>query len=171
MDVRTIEYVESIIAEANRRAAASTMAIGEFQDKLHKSIIEGPADMPVCIYLRIDAGEYRDLMPCKYEGDMYFGSYRGYYSHLALGHTILSDEGITGQSLLMHMLRNSVVSGFEMTGYKGGEFVTTPETPVWIANCGDCPQWAIYDVGVERLDPNNPRIIITAEELKEGDEA
>lgn len=75
-------------------------------------------------------------------GPTNFASYRGYYDHLALGyqegHRIRAGE-------LLELARAEV--GSQHFGYKGGEYRMTLETPVWIANHGDC-----WGQGIESVD-------------------
>lgn len=58
-------------------------------------------------------------------------SYRGYYSDLALERC----KGKVTVAELTEMLRG--VLGKELTGYKGGEYLMTHDTPVWMANEGE----------------------------------
>ena len=58
-------------------------------------------------------------------------SYRGYYSDLALE----PDEPITAGELLSRL---RAALGAEFTGYKGGEFTMTADTPLWCAEYGRC---------------------------------
>jgi hypothetical protein len=72
-------------------------------------------------------------------------SWRGDYSHLAIGYT--SDyrrgENITvGQ--LLDTLRDA--DGKEFTGWKGGEFIMDRDTPVWVAENGETGNTGIADV-------------------------
>lgn len=61
----------------------------------------------------------------------YFESWRGSYSELSL--TYKNNQTITVKVLLKNAL--SVVGKYQ-TGYKGGKFLMTRDTPVWIANYG-----------------------------------
>lgn len=56
-------------------------------------------------------------------------SYRGYYTDLALEPT--NEESITVNSL-KEILRGCIDKTFE--GYKGGDFVMTLDTPMWVAH-------------------------------------
>ena len=58
-------------------------------------------------------------------------SYRGYYSDLALTPT----DTPTGSGELWVQLM--AVLDNELTGYKGGEFTMTENTPLWLAAYGD----------------------------------
>lgn len=58
-------------------------------------------------------------------------SYRGYYSDLALEPT----EALIKVSQLITQLE--AVIDTELTGYKGGEFLMSADTPVWISYYGN----------------------------------
>lgn len=68
-------------------------------------------------------------------------SYRGYYEHLALGWSTHGDKQNRD------MRRNlSDANGSTFEGYKGGEYMMTPETPVWVDNYGDVSRTAIVAI-------------------------
>lgn len=58
-------------------------------------------------------------------------SYRGYYSDLAL-------EPTPGAPIKVWQLINQLsdVIDTELTGYKGGEFLMSADTPLWVAHYG-----------------------------------
>ena len=72
-------------------------------------------------------------------------SYRGFYDHLAVTWKprVNSDDDMTVADFLA-MLKGAVGQTFE--GYKGGEYVMSRETPVWVDNYGDCTRTAIIDI-------------------------
>lgn len=59
-------------------------------------------------------------------------SYRGYYDDLAFA----PNETGTKAELLLVECQNSMGKVFH--GYKGGDYMMGENTPVWIANYGDC---------------------------------
>ena len=61
-----------------------------------------------------------------------FDSYRGYYDELALEYDI---EGHCTVEDLLKIAKKVV--GKELMGYKGGNFLMTKNTPVWISNYGN----------------------------------
>lgn len=61
-----------------------------------------------------------------------FDSYRGYYDQLALNYDI---NGSCTVEKLLKLAKQSVNKTF--IGYKGGEFVMTKNTPIWISNYGN----------------------------------
>lgn len=74
-------------------------------------------------------------------------SYRGYYSDLALQ----PDDDWTTAAKALQMCREAL--GQKMVGYKGGEFLMTESTPVWLATYGSCGQkiLSIQDDGTFEL--------------------
>ena len=59
-------------------------------------------------------------------------SYRGNYSHLAMGYREWVDCVVVSE--VLEDLRKAV--GKEFRGYKGGEFLMTADAKVWVANWG-----------------------------------
>ena len=74
-------------------------------------------------------------------------SYRGYYSNLSFEPT---KEPIPASDALA-LCKGAM--GEVFTGYKGGEFQMGRNTPVWIANYGECGDkiMAILDDGIMEL--------------------
>lgn len=71
------------------------------------------------------------------------GSYRGYYSDLAIETDGIAECGCDVEGLLDILLDTL---DQELTGYKGGEFTMGEDTPLWRANYGQAPSDAIVDV-------------------------
>jgi hypothetical protein len=67
-------------------------------------------------------------------------SYRGYYDQIALGY---GEESITVGEILK---RCKKTVGHIFTGYKGGDYEMTEDTPVWMANWGEYNSTAIIGV-------------------------
>lgn len=59
-------------------------------------------------------------------------SYRGYYTDLAFERGV----GLMRAGALLAVVKRCVRRSF--TGYKGGEFKMSRDTPVWVANYGCC---------------------------------
>lgn len=126
------------------------------------------ADRPVPPPERLNLGRLIDLLArrkqdgyvtfdfCRFE-PRGIASYRGYYEQLAIGH---APPGSTGQSPtvgdLLIELRAAVGKVFH--GYKGGDYLMTRDTPVWVANWGEA-FCATGIVGVEEHDENT--VIVT----------
>lgn len=60
-------------------------------------------------------------------------SYRGYYNHLALNPATQS-RYLSSQALLQRL--RTAVNGEVFVGYKGGDYLMTKDTPVWVADYG-----------------------------------
>ena len=83
-------------------------------------------------------------------------SYRGYYKDLAIEPgpvTSLVEVGLG-------VLRQAVGSTVE--GYKGGEFLITRESRVWVSTCGDCS--GLMVTGVEQDDEEHTIILRTTKD-------
>jgi hypothetical protein len=65
-------------------------------------------------------------------------SYRGYYVDLAFTPININHAGA-----VLKNLREALGAMFE--GYKGGEYVMTEKTPLWIAEYGDASEIAVMD--------------------------
>ena len=74
-------------------------------------------------------------------------SYRGYYEHLAVG---FSEAGQKDAVDFLEQLMGAVGSTFE--GYKGGSYRMTRDTPVWVANLGDCRDTGIVGVQITEFE-------------------
>ena len=85
---------------------------------LIKALQAVPADMPVVFSDDAIPGE--------------FDSYRGYYADLAL------ERGKAPVTAGEFLAKCENALGKEFTGYKGGEFLMGPDTPLWRAEYGDC---------------------------------
>lgn len=72
-------------------------------------------------------------------------SYRGYYDHLALGFTERSS--LPELPAILKNLKAAV--GAEFSGWKGGDYRMNRDTPVWVANPGECDSTAIVGLLVE----------------------
>lgn len=73
-------------------------------------------------------------------------SYRGYYDHLALGHTNQRERDNTIEAVLSDCLK---ADGATFTGWKGGTYRMGKSTPVWVANPGECDSTQIDRVTFE----------------------
>jgi len=70
------------------------------------------------------------------------GSWRGAYEELAIGFNCEGD-GIDVSAFLAVLV---ATDGKTLTGYKGGDFLMTKDTPVWVDNYGKCNHEAVIDV-------------------------
>jgi hypothetical protein len=69
-------------------------------------------------------------------------SWRGAYCELALNHNENGER--MKVTAFLKMLKEAV--GKEYTGYKGGEFTMSVNTPIWVANYGSAGSTAVVDV-------------------------
>jgi hypothetical protein len=81
-------------------------------------------------------------------------SWRGAYCELALGYTDPDSKDVTVASLLKE-LKSAIGKSF--TGYKGGDFTMSKDTPIWVDNWGRYTLTAIVDV----LDDGYQVMLIT----------
>lgn len=68
-------------------------------------------------------------------------SYRGYYEDLAIGYKAGGDMKVWQ---LVKLLDDA--SGQTFTGYKGGEYSMSSDTPVWVANHNEAGGTGIVDI-------------------------
>jgi len=75
-----------------------------------------------------------------------FDSWRGVYKELALGFTMERDssKGPVTISSFIKMCKECIGKSFY--GYKGGDFVMSKHTPVWVANYGNSGNTGIVNV-------------------------
>jgi hypothetical protein len=85
------------------------------------------------------AFDFGYFVPC------YLGSWRGVYAHLAIGY---ANQGYDTVADFLRDLEKAVGADFQ--GWKGGDYVMTRSTPVWVANSGDANNTAV--VGIARCD-------------------
>lgn len=93
--------------------------------------------------------DFCDLRPRRLD------SYRGFYDQLAVGYDTGTDKTV-GQFL--EECRACVGAAFE--GYKGGSYVMSDKTCVWVANYGESHSTGI--VGVEMGSYEGATILITS---------
>lgn len=79
-----------------------------------------------------------------HHGPTTLASYRGYYEDLALGY----DEKGNYPTVAELITRLESAIGEVFTGWKGGDYTMTRDTPVWVANPGESGSTVI--VGVEK---------------------
>ena len=75
-------------------------------------------------------------------------SYRGYYEQLAISYREFENARMT-VGVLLEMCKNALGNTF--TGYKGGDYVMSEDTPLWASNRSDATGTAIVGV-TEELD-------------------
>ena len=80
-------------------------------------------------------------------------SYRGFYDHLALGYSTGGEAPFSWH--LLAVLKECVGSAFD--GYRGGSYVARLDTPLWVANWGECGSTAVVGLHGE---PDDASLII-----------
>lgn len=74
----------------------------------------------------------------------WFRSYRGYYDQIALGHGSFDYDMPVTRDILIERTLSSI--GMTFSGYKGGEYIMTANTPVWVANASNPSGYALTRV-------------------------
>lgn len=113
MDIQAL--MDAIGAESARQRTAYHLTLGEMITELSKL----PEDIPI----RYDCTTASPTSP---------HSYRGYYSDLAFEQ---SDSVRTVGSVLLDCKQSL---GKVFTGYKGGDYTMTEDTPLWAAEYSCC---------------------------------
>lgn len=123
-----------------RKSSAGNLSIGDMLGKL--SNFEDSREF------KFSNGKYLDED---------YGSYRGYYEDFYIEYSD-EDKGLNTIGKLKEILNKGLDEG-EMQGYKGGDFLITPDTLVWLASYGCCG-----DMIVDILDVSGQVFIIVKEE-------
>lgn len=75
-------------------------------------------------------------------------SYRGYYEQLALG--FATDEDARTLSTVGAVLQNAKAAlNYSFNGYKGGTYLMTENTPVWLSNYGKASDMLLTKTTIE----------------------
>ncbi len=126
------EHLKNIVT-AHRKESfdkSDQLTLGEIISKCEAILAKGTDDEPV---VTLDFGYF---YPTKID------SWRGAYEELALNYTT---EGVQlTLSIFIDMLKNAIGKGFE--GYKGGEFLMSRHTPVWVANYSEGCNSAVIEI-------------------------
>lgn len=141
------DYITNAVAASRAKSFAESdqLTLGEIILKIeaiverHKSF-EGKEEATVYY-------DFEHLFPTKID------SWRGIYAELALNWQTEGEVMRLGDFL--KMLKEAL--GKTFIGYKGGEFVMSKNTPVWVANCGNSGNTAVIDI----VDNTYSVIIIT----------
>lgn len=151
MDFQTmIQTTISNAVEVERRKKIDEMdilTVGELVAKLEPIVAKQPE-----IIKKYDH-EASVKFDFEYIKPTYYDSWRGVYAELALGFSIEGDDVSVTKFLEM----TKAVIGKEFTGYKGGEFVMSKNTPIWVANYGNSGQTGLVDV----IDEEYSVILVT----------
>ena len=130
-------------AVASQRASTMSnspqLTLGQFLEKL-ESITDDPKDS---LSVEFDFGT---AVPTD------FGSWRGAYNEVALGYRLTGYD--TGDQKWPYVLLKDFVPtvrkaiGSSYTGWKGGDYTMTEDTPVWVSNDGNASSTGIVGVDV-----------------------
>ena len=127
-------------------AVSPQLTLGEIIEKCEAIAAKG--------YKTHDGGEPSVCFDFEYFKPSHLDSWRGSYDELALCFVDRGDQ--VPLSGFIHMLKDA--NGKVFTGYKGGDYTMSTQTPVWVANYGNAGNTAI--VGV--LDKDYEVILQTA---------
>lgn len=86
-------------------------------------------------------------------------SYRGYYDDLALNVEATRDAKYSSVSALLELLRGKL--GGNIHGYKGGKYLVTSETRVWISNYGEVSDARVTGVKPRGKYDGDNAVVIT----------
>lgn len=142
-----LEHLTDHVKERLRRPARERPLIPEREPMTLGELIKALEKRPRDERVRFDFADYEptDLR-----------SYRGDYSHAALGWRERAGDGVTA-GLFRGMLRESI--GQDLEGWKGPGGKIGSSTPVWVANsAGDCTHTAL--VGL--VDHEGETVLATA---------
>lgn len=94
-------------------------------------------------------------------------SYRGYYDQLALDR--LEDTGPAPAPLVSEVLANAKAAvGKKFEGWKGGEYVMSVNTTVWVSRMGDADSLAISAVTLSPQTFAAPhRVVIATADVRD----
>jgi hypothetical protein len=111
----------------------NTITLGELIDALAKY----PADCQIGF-------DFCGTVPTTFE------SFRGYYDQLALGWS--DRRGVAHVTCGELLALAKEAEGATFTGWKGGRYTMSRDTPVWIDNRGECTDTVI--VGLREVNDN-----------------
>lgn len=149
LDLQTYINNAMAVERSERLAASDRLTLGEMILKL-EPIVEKQKDRKPDeeAHVRYD---FEYLYPTKID------SWRGVYAELALN---FEDSRSSRSELtvteFLQLLKDAI--GKTFTGYKGGDFTMSRQTPVWVANYGNAGSTAVIDI----VDGGHQVIIITA---------
>lgn len=150
MDIQ--KFVEDSIKaqRVDRLSKSDQLTLGEMILKL-EPIVEKYKDLPDDKQPTVNY-DFEYLFPTSID------SWRGSYAELALDFTGYDNSNKRPMKVpdFLKMLKDTV--GKEFTGYKGGEFVMSKHTPVWVANYGNSGNTAVIDI----VDGDYFILIVTA---------
>ena len=147
------DYLTNLVQQARDKSFANSpqLSLGELIAEIEKcgTQKDNGEDKEICY-------DFGTAIPTDLD------SYRGSYNELALGYKLTGYDNdakhlteLKAKDLLQH-LKDGI--GKKYTGWKGGEYTMSEDTPVWVANSGNAGSTAI--VGI--LNDGWRLIILTA---------
>lgn len=137
MDLQTYITRAASIERQKRFDRSDQFSLGMLIDSVQEAVSRMDRDERGCdVWL-----DFEHLFPTE------FGSWRGSYEELALRFTSSDFDYETNQMTAHEFLKLCKETvGKTFTGYKGGEYRMTRDTPVWIANRGNSGETALIGV-------------------------
>jgi len=148
MDMQTFIDNQMKARRADVLAKSDQLTLGEMILKMEAILAKTPErNSELLVWY-----DFEYLFPNKID------SWRGSYSELALNFAGHSDaDGKPLNSKQFHELLTNAV-GAIFTGYKGGDFIMSKHTPVWVSNYGNAANTAVIDI----IDAGYKVVIMTA---------
>lgn len=144
------DFLKTMVAQQRKKDfdVSNQLSLGEFILKLEHLYEKNKdkEDYRVCFH-------FADLIPTG------FSSWRGSYDELAItfgsGRDLYGREDFSKIANLLKEAKSCVGKTFH--GYKGGDFVMTKNTPLWVSNYGSSGSTTVVDV----IDNGYEAIIFT----------
>jgi hypothetical protein len=136
------EYIDNACAAARQKTLADSdqLTLGEIILKLEPIV----KDQEIIISNDNQTEEALVVYDFEYLFPTMIDSWRGSYSELALNFSCYEDSKPMTVSEFLELLKKTV--GKEFTGYKGGEYIMSKHTPIWVAQCGNSGNTAVVEI-------------------------
>lgn len=137
-----IEQIHSMLSEMRKERFGRSvqLSLGQLILEVEDSGIYNSKQEPKDVYF-----DFGSAIPADMD------SWRGSYDELALGYRLSGYDNNRQHHFadvkadkFLEMLKSTV--GKEFTGWKGGEFTMSKDTPVWVANSGNSGNTAVVGV-------------------------
>ena len=137
------DYIANLVQQARDKSFANSpqLSLGEVIAEIEEcgTQQDNGQDKEICY-------DFGTAVPTDLE------SYRGSYNELALGYKLTgydndAESAASAKDLLQHLKK---AIGKQYTGWKGGQYTMSEDTPVWVANPGNGGSTAIIGILNER---------------------
>ena len=147
MDLQT--YLNNAVAAQRKETLARSdqLTLGELILKIEPIAARQESTIKTYAHEAMVQYDFENLFPTLID------SWRGSYCELALNFKT-EGEKLTVTAFLQ-MLKDTI--GKTLEGYKGGDFLMSKHTPVWVANYGNSGNTAVIEV----IDEEHTVIIVT----------